>query len=57
METTISKTTQSVERLAASIIIHELCKNAYVVENLDEHRLKLDMLATIVMATFKPAEA
>ena len=57
METTISKTTQSAELLAASIIIHELCKNAYVVENIDEHRLKLDMLATIVMSTFKPAEA
>ena len=56
-ETTLSKTAHAIERLAASIIINELCKDAYIVENLEQHRLKLDMLATIVAATFFPAEA
>ena len=56
-ETTLSKTAHAIERLAASILINELCKTAHVVENLAEHRLKLDMLATIVAATFFPAEA
>ena len=56
-ETTLSKTAHAIERLAASIIINELCKDAYIVENLEQHRLKLDMLATIVAATFSPAEA
>ena len=57
MNTTLSKTAQAIELLAASILINELCKDAYVVENLAEHRLKLDMLATIVASTFPPAEA
>ena len=57
MNTTLSKTAQSAELLAASIIINELCKDAYVVENLEEHRLKIDMVATIVTSTFQPAEA
>ena len=57
MNTTMSKTAQAVELLAASILINELCKDAYVGENLAEHRLKLDMLATIVASTFSPAEA
>ena len=56
-QTTFSKTAQAVELLAVSILINELCKDAYVVENLEEHRLKLDMLATIILSTYKPAEA
>ena len=57
MNTTLSKTAQAIELLAASILINELCKDTHVVENPAEHRLKLDMLATIVASTFSPAEA
>ena len=57
MNTALTRTTQSAELLAASVIIHELCKDTEVCENLKEQRLKLDMLATVVTATFKPAEA
>ena len=56
-QTPFSKTAQAVELLAVSILINELCKEAHVVGNLEEHRLKLDMLATIILSTYKPAEA
>ena len=68
MDTTIAKTTQAAELLAASILINELCKEADTVGNtpinpatefnaLLEYRDMLDMLATIVASTFSPAEA
>tara|TARA_Y100001938_G_C8071602_1_gene423451 strand:+ start:1373 stop:1549 length:177 start_codon:yes stop_codon:yes gene_type:complete len=57
LETTLSKTSQGAELLAASIIINELLKDSYIVDNLTEHHEKLELLATIAMATFPPAEA
>ncbi len=68
MDTTIAKTTQAAELLAASILINELCKEADTVGNtpinpatefnvLLEYRDMLDALATIVASTFSPAEA
>ena len=56
-ETTIAKTAYAAELLAASLMIQQLCKEAYIVENLEEHRLKLELLETIVTSTFSPAEA
>ena len=68
MDTTIAKTTQAAELLAASILINELCKKADTVGNtpinpatefnvLLEYSDMLDALATIVTSTFSPAEA
>ena len=56
-KTTLSKTTRAAELLAACMVINELVKDAYIVENLDEHSIKLDLLATLVTGTFTPAEA
>ena len=56
-ETTTAKTAYAAELLAASLMIQQLCKEAYIVENLEEHRLKLELLASIVTSTFSPAEA
>tara|TARA_B100000963_G_C22255626_1_gene506173 strand:- start:366 stop:560 length:195 start_codon:yes stop_codon:yes gene_type:complete len=62
-ETTLSKTAQSAETLAASLMIQELIAQA---DNLDidseydvllKYRDMLDILATIVASTFSPAEA
>ena len=57
LQTTLSKTSHAAETLAASIIILELLKDSYIVENLTEHHEKLELLATIVASTFSPAEA
>ena len=63
MNTTLTKTAHAAELLGASIIINQLVKEA---EDLDidteydvllQYRNMLDALATIVTATFKPAEA
>ena len=67
-ETTLSKTAHAAELLAASILINELCKEADTVGNtpinwnggyhvVRQYSDMLDALATIVMSTFKPAEA
>ena len=62
-ETTIGKSAQSAETLAASLMIQELIAQA---DNLDidseydvllKYRDMLDILATIVASTFSPAEA
>ena len=68
MNTTIAKTARAAELLAASVLIHELCKEAATIGNtpinpatefnvLLEYRDMLDALATIVASTFPPAEA
>tara|TARA_Y100001938_G_scaffold147224_1_gene227964 strand:- start:733 stop:924 length:192 start_codon:yes stop_codon:yes gene_type:complete len=63
MNTTISKAAQSAELLAASLLINRLVKEAedldidYDYDVLLQYRNMLDSLATIVTATFKPAEA
>ena len=63
MNTTLAKTAEGAELLAASLLIDQLVKEA---EDLDidteydvllQYRYMLDALATIVTATFKPAEA
>jgi len=56
-ETTLTKTAQAAETLAASLMIHEVIKDVEVSESFDEHSQKSELLATIVMATFKPADA
>jgi hypothetical protein len=56
-KTTLTKTTEAAETLAASVILAHLLKDADVVGNLEEHREKLEMIATLVMASFTPAEA
>ena len=57
MNTTLSKTAQAVELLAASILILEVLKDVELSETVEEHTQKSDMLATIIMSTFQPAEA
>lgn len=56
-ETTLSKTAHAAETLAASLMIHEVIKDVEVSESFKEHAQKSELLATIVMSTFKPAEA
>ena len=56
-QTTLSKTARAAELLAACVVINELVKDAYTVDNLDEHSQKLELLATLVASTFTPAEA
>ena len=64
----IARTTQSIENMATSVFIHELCKNADAIGNnpinpVTEFEVflqycdMLEALATIVMATFEPAES
>ena len=57
LETTLSKTAQGVELLAASILILEVLKDVELSESFQEHDAKLELLATIVASTFSPAEA
>ena len=68
MNTTLSKTTQAAELLAASILINELCKEVDTIGNtpinwndgyhvVRQYSDMLDALATIVASTFSPAEA
>ena len=54
-ETTLSKTAHAAETLAASLMIHEVIKDVEVSESFKAQ--KSELLATIVMSTFKPAEA
>ncbi len=57
MDTTIAKTTQAAETLAASLLIHEVIKDVEMSESFEEHAQKSDMLAVIIMSTFPHAEA
>ena len=57
MNTTLSKTAQGVELLAASILILEVLKGVELSESFQEHDAKLELLATLVASTFSPAEA
>ena len=53
METTLSKTAQSAESLANSIMINHLINKPPTLDNSEY----IELLATIVTATFNPAEA
>ena len=57
MNTTLSKTVQGVELLAASVLILEVLKDVELSESFQEHNAKLELLATLVASTFSPAEA
>lgn len=57
LDTTLSKTARAAELLAASIIIHELVKDARHAGSYDLHLERRELLATIVTSTFTPAEA
>ena len=57
LETALSKTARSIELLAACILINEVVKDVDLSETVEEHTQKSDMLATIIMSTFQPAEA
>ena len=62
-ETTMGKSAQSAELLAASLLINQLVKEAedldidYDYDVLLQYRNMLDALATIVTSTYEPAEA
>lgn len=56
-QTTLSKTAQGIELLAASIMILEVFKDIELSESFQEHDAKLELLATLVASTFSPAEA
>ena len=56
-ETTLSKSAQSAEAIASAVILDHLLKDAYVADNLPEHLEKLELIATIVMASVQPADA
>ena len=56
-ETTLSKTAHAAELLAASILLHEVIKDVEVSESFREYAQKSELLAIIVISTFKPAEA
>ncbi len=56
-ETTLSKSSQSAELLAASILLNELVKQTRHAGSYDLHLERRELLATIAMATFPPAEA
>ena len=67
MNTTLTKTAEAAELLAASLLINELCKKVDTVGNkpalinpydvIIQYREMIDTLANVVAATFKPAEA
>ena len=57
MNTTLTKTAQAAELLAASIIINQLVKEARHAGSYDLHLERRELLANVVAATFKPAEA
>jgi|TARA_B100000085_G_C18080240_1_gene324720 hypothetical protein len=57
LETTLSKTAQGIELLAASILILEVLKDVELSASFQEHDIKLELLATLVASTFSPAEA
>ena len=57
MNTTLSKTAQGIELLAASVLILEVLKDVELSESFQEHDAKLELLATLVASTFPPAEA
>ena len=57
MNTTLSKTAQGIELLAASVLILEVLKDVELSESFQEHNAKLELLATLVASTFSPAEA
>ena len=56
LETTISKSTQMAENLAASVIINQLIKEARHAGSLDLHLKRRELLGNVVMATMKPIE-
>ena len=57
MNTTLTKTAHAAELLAASIIINQLVKEARHAGSYDLHLERRELLANVVAATFKPAEA
>jgi len=57
MNTTLAKTAEAAELLAASLLINQLVKEARHAGSYDLHLERRELLATIVVATFKPAEA
>ncbi len=57
MNTTLSKTAQGIELLAASVLILEVLKDVELSESFQEHNAKLELLAILVASTFSPAEA
>ena len=56
-ETTLSKSSQAAEAIASAVILQHLLRDAYVADNLPEHLEKLEMIATLVMASMPPADA
>lgn len=56
LETTLSKSTQVAELLAASIVINELIKECHKPGTLEEQRQKRELLANIAMSAFNPIE-
>jgi len=67
MNTTLTKTAEAAELLAASLLINELCKKVDTVGNkpalinpydvIVQYREMIDTLANVVTSTYKPAEA
>ena len=57
MNTTLSKTAQGIELLAASVLILEVLKDVELSESFQEHNAKLELLAILVASPFSPAEA
>ena len=56
LETTLSKSAQMAENLAASVIINQLIKEARHAGSYDLHLKRRELLGNVVMATMKPIE-
>lgn len=67
MNTTLTKTAEAAELLAASLLINELCKKVDTVGNkpalinpydvIIQYREMIDTLANVVTSTYEPAES
>ena len=59
MNTTIAKTARAAELMAASVLINVMIKDLEADDliTIDEESRRFEILATIIMSTFPPAEA
>ena len=56
-QTTLSKSIEMAEALAASIIINQFFKELQEVPTEGEHQEALNHIATVIMVAYPPAEA